>query len=193
MKRHSIQRSRKKEDFKGLRTTARRSTRHTPVYYFVVLSYTFSCFLDVSQESLKQMKTKNKKLFCLLKAFFCGGRFVRPRVPRLCPAATVRALRDAARDAGRPRWPTPSTTRSALRTIIIVVPPLAFRTYQILPHTNSYFSKTVQVTRAATVCTSKRHRVQLHRMERTKHRKEVRKRETEFAPTARSRLPGVLP
>ncbi len=72
-------------------------------------------------------------------------------------------------------------------------PPLAFRTYQILPHTNSYFSKTVQVTRAATVCTSKRHRVQLHRMERTKHRKEVRKRETEFAPTARSRLPGVLP
>ncbi len=25
------------------------------------------------------------------------------------------------------------------RTIIIVVPPLTFRTYQILPHTNSYF------------------------------------------------------
>ncbi len=56
MKRHSIQRSRKKEDFKRLRTTARRSTRHTPVYYFVVLSYTFSCFLDVSQESLKHIK-----------------------------------------------------------------------------------------------------------------------------------------
>ncbi len=26
-----------------------------------------------------------------------------------------------------------------LRTIIIVLPPLTFRTYQILPHTNSYF------------------------------------------------------
>ncbi len=26
-----------------------------------------------------------------------------------------------------------------LRTLIIVVPPLTFRTYQILPHTNSYF------------------------------------------------------
>ncbi len=26
-----------------------------------------------------------------------------------------------------------------LRTMIIVVPPLTFRTYQILPHTNSYF------------------------------------------------------
>ena len=26
-----------------------------------------------------------------------------------------------------------------LRTIIIVLPPLPFRTYQILPHTNSYF------------------------------------------------------
>ncbi len=26
-----------------------------------------------------------------------------------------------------------------LRTMIIVVPPLTFRTYQILPHTNRYF------------------------------------------------------
>ncbi len=30
-------------------------------------------------------------------------------------------------------------TGIALRTIIIVVPPLTFRTYQILPRTNSYF------------------------------------------------------
>ncbi len=28
---------------------------------------------------------------------------------------------------------------ATLRTIIFVVPPLTFRTYQILPHTNSYF------------------------------------------------------
>ena len=28
---------------------------------------------------------------------------------------------------------------STLRTLIIVLPPLTFRTYQILPHTNNYF------------------------------------------------------
>ena len=123
MKRHSIQRSRKKEDFKGLRTTARRSTRHTPVYYFVVLSYTFSCFLDVSQES-----PKKEKNVLPIEGLFGGGRFVRPRVPRLCPAGRQAAtLADSFDD---PKCSKDHNNRS---------PPLAFRTYQILPHTNSYF------------------------------------------------------
>ncbi len=34
-----------------------------------------------------------------------------------------------------------SDTRSTLRTIIIVLPTLTFRTYQILPHTDSYFDR----------------------------------------------------
>ncbi len=136
MKRHSIQRSRKKEDFKGLRTTARRSTRHTPVYYFVVLSYTFSCLLDVSQESLKN--EKKKTLFCLLKTFFGGtvrsatsapamSRRDRSRSPRRSSGRRAATLADSFDD---PKCSKDNNNRS---------PPLAFRTYQILPHTNSYF------------------------------------------------------
>ena len=135
MKKHSIQRSRK-EDFKGLRTTARRSTRHTPVYYFVVLSSTFSCFLDVSKES---RKNRRKQLFCLLKAFFEGGtvrsatsapamsRRDRSRSPRRSSGRRVATLADSFND---PKCSKDNNNRS---------PPLAFRTYQILPHTNSYF------------------------------------------------------
>ena len=136
MKRHSIQRSRKQEDFKGLRTTARRSTRHTPMYYFVVLSSTFSCFLDVSQES---QKNRGKKSIALPIEGLWGGtvrsatsapamsRRDRSRSPRRSSGRRAATLADSFDD---PKCSKDHNNRS---------PPLAFRTYQILPHTNSYF------------------------------------------------------
>ena len=135
MKRHSIQRSRKKEHFKGLRTTARRSTRHTPVYYFAICSYTFSCFLYVSRES----PTNRKHNVLPIEGPFLGGtvrsatsapamsRRDRSRSPRRSSGRRAATLADSFHD---PKCSKDHNNRS---------PPLAFRTYQILPHTNSYF------------------------------------------------------
>ncbi len=74
---------------------------------------------------------------CLVSTMACGARpGARPLLGELYTIAEPVAREASKR--GRPRWPTPSTTRSALRTIIIVLP-LTFRTYQILAHTNIYF------------------------------------------------------
>ncbi len=106
------------------------------MYYFVVLSYTFACFLDVSQESLKN--GKKKTLFCLLKAFLWGtvrsatsapamSRSDRSRSPRRSSGRRAATLADSFDD---PKCSKDHSNRT---------PPLTFRTYQILPHTNSYF------------------------------------------------------
>ncbi len=90
--------------------------------------------------SPEKVRKIGKTLFCLLKAFWGGtvrsatsapamSRRDRSRSPRRSSGRQAATLADSVDD---PKCSKDNNNRC---------PPLAFRTYQILPHTNSYFHR----------------------------------------------------
>ncbi len=79
----------------------------------------------VSDEQLHRRESSEADLECWLAG---------TELPQEARYEKMRSIADSYAHALR-KEPRDAT----LRTIIIALPPLTFRTYQILPHTNSYF------------------------------------------------------